>query len=288
MDVESGETKAGRAGLPRIASFLSFSRLAPATQPCQNSKKGADFPAELEIIRGISFNNVALLHALSAGGAIMIRFKSISRFVAGTAASRAGRITKSSLTPSVLLLVLSSNALQAAPIDAVQNTSWGQKTAGSFAVTGRRTATDPTGGVGNRITATYTVGGTTTTKEVGDLASQGVGLSGLQVTLGGLPSGTIITFRNESEDGNPTSAVTAVGNFNPPGVGVTTPLAVAFGSTATLGASTFNLSGSFATIATGVDYDPASANYGIPQWDHPSICLPDSRHRPRWKYRPVP
>ena len=193
----------------------------------------------------------------------MIRFKSISRFVAGTAASRAGRITKSSLTPSVLLLVLSSNALQAAPIDAVQNTSWGQKTAGSFAVTGRRTATDPTGGVGNRITATYTVGGTTTTKEVGDLASQGVGLSGLQVTLGGLPSGTIITFRNELEDGNPTSAVTAVGNFNPPGVGVTTPLAVAFGSTATLGASTFNLSGSFATIATGVDYDPASANYGI-------------------------
>jgi hypothetical protein len=43
---------------------------------------------------------------------------------------------------------------------------------------------------------------------------------------------------------------------------VTTPLTVALGSTATLGVSTFALSGSFATIATAVDYDPASANYG--------------------------
>jgi hypothetical protein len=46
-------------------------------------------------------------------------------------------------------------------------------------------------------------------------------------------------------------------------VSVATPLTVAFGSTATLGASTFDLSGSFATIATTVDCDPASANYGM-------------------------
>lgn len=118
-----------------------------------------------------------------------------------------------------------------------------------------------TRGIGDNISVSYTdVNGKAATTPLVELKNQGG--SGAATVSVAAKAGTTITFTNTNEDGPGTiQTITAAANFNPPGQQVITPLVVAVGS-ATLGGSTFVLSGGFTTVATNVDLDPTSPTYG--------------------------
>jgi hypothetical protein len=152
-----------------------------------------------------------------------------------------------------VLLAHSARSARATLIEASRTTNFlGQNTASEYMV-----SSFPGKGNGDFISVMYTPasGGPPITVHAGKLDKDGK----LTVNVPAM-KGTTVRFINITEA---TSARVAAGpNFNPPGQIVTTTLAVAPGSTAALGGSTFDLGGSFTTIATEVDYDPTSPTYG--------------------------
>lgn len=146
-------------------------------------------------------------------------------------------------------LVMAVVSASASPITIVKKTNfWGQITAGVYVIAGNVVLNN-----NDALSISYTTGGkpATTTSTLAADATRELNIPA--------DATTTITVNDTSEGTSAT--IVADGHFNPPGQTVNTPLVVSAGS-ATLGGSTFALSGAFSTIATGVVYDPTSVHYG--------------------------